>query len=86
MKTKTFVGYHIIGATTKDDAKNEKGLLLWSMTKPSWWKRLTVRLLGIYWISKTKEMVTKEPTVKELQFETQLYKVRPPKTTKKPQV
>lgn len=82
MKTKKFIGYHIIGATTKEDAQNEKGLLLWSTVRPSWFKRMTASILGIYWIDKTKEMVEREPTAQDINSDTQLYKVRPPRIKK----
>lgn len=85
MKTKKFIGYHIIGANSKEDAQNEKGLLLWSTIKPSWFKRMTSRILGIYWIDKTKNMLEREPTEQDKTSDTQLYKVRPPRI-KKPQV
>jgi hypothetical protein len=48
MTMKKFVGYYIIGAVTKEDAQNEKGLMLWSQTKPNALKRLLNEfLLGI---------------------------------------
>jgi hypothetical protein len=52
---KTFLGYYIIGANTMEDAEKEKGLLLWSQTKPSFIKRfLNQYLLGIIWIDKER--------------------------------
>jgi len=52
---KKFIGYYIIGANTKEDAQNEKGLMLWSPNKPNVLKRwFTEMLLGIYWIDKDR--------------------------------
>lgn len=52
---KKFIGYYIIGANTKEDAQNEKGLMLWSPNKPNAIKRwLNEKLLGIYWIDKDR--------------------------------
>jgi hypothetical protein len=52
---KKFIGYHIIGAATKEDAENEKGLILWSRNKPRRFTRFFNRvLLGIYWVDKEK--------------------------------
>ena len=52
---KKFIGYYIIGATTKQDAQDEKGLLLWTEKKPSALRRfLCSTLLGIYWIDKDR--------------------------------
>jgi hypothetical protein len=79
MTQKLFTGYLIIGAHTREDAENEKGLLLWSHTKPSFFRRLCFRFLGLYWIDKEKIMVVKDSPVKSLQDKdqhTQLYKVR----------
>jgi hypothetical protein len=55
MTMKKFVGYYIIGAVTKEDAQHEKGLLLWSQTKPNALRRiLNEFLLGIYWVDKER--------------------------------
>lgn len=52
---KKFIGYYIIGANTKEDAQNEKGLMLWSPNKPNALKRwLNEKLLGIYWVDKER--------------------------------
>lgn len=52
---KKFIGYYIIGANTKEDAQNEKGLMLWSPNKPNAVKRwLNQTLLGIYWVDKDR--------------------------------
>jgi hypothetical protein len=52
---KKFIGYYIIGANTKEDAQNEKGLMLWSPNKPNALKRwLNEKLLGIYWVDKDR--------------------------------
>lgn len=52
---KKFIGYYIIGAQSAEDAQNEKGLLLWSPVKPSWFKRTLNRvLLNIYWVDKER--------------------------------
>ncbi len=52
---KKFIGYHIIGAGSIEEARAEKGLLLWSKVKPSGLKRLFNRvLLGIYWVDKER--------------------------------
>jgi hypothetical protein len=52
---KKFIGYYIIGANTKEDAQNEKGLMLWSPNKPNAIKRwLNEKLLGIYWVDKER--------------------------------
>lgn len=52
---KSFIGYYIVGATNKENAEREKGLCLWSDTKPNWFVRLTNRLLlNIYWVDRDK--------------------------------
>lgn len=52
---KKFLGYYIIGANTQEEAQKEKGLLLWSQTKPNVIKRFMNQfLLGIYWIDKER--------------------------------
>ncbi len=58
---KKFVGYFILGARDKNEAKDEKGLLIWSQFRPRWFKRLMLNiLLGIYWIDKIKSVDKKE--------------------------
>lgn len=52
---KKFIGYYIIGASSQEEASNEKGLLLWSVKKPSAVIRFFNRtLLGLYWVDKVK--------------------------------
>jgi hypothetical protein len=79
---KKFVGYFIIGASTKKDALNEKGLLLWSTEKPNAIIRLFNRvLLNIRWVDKTK--VLEEKGIKENKDNnTQMYKVAPKRDNK----
>jgi hypothetical protein len=79
---KKFIGYFIIGATTKQDALNEKGLLLWSTKKPNAIVRfLNKVLLNIQWIDKTK--VLEEKGVRETrENNTQMYKVAPKRENK----
>ena len=80
---KKFVGYYIIGAVTKEDAKNEKGLMLWSQTKPNVLKRLLNEfLLGIYWIDKERFDAKTEKT--EQNPDVVLNKVRWAKQETKP--
>ncbi len=53
---KKFKGYYCIGCSTKEDAINGKGLLLWSENIPSKFVQFTNRvLLNIYWIYNEKE-------------------------------
>lgn len=60
---KKFIGYYIIGATTRKDAQDEKGLMLWSETKPSALKRfLNEKLLGVFWVDKDRVLVDKGKT------------------------
>jgi hypothetical protein len=66
---KNYVGYFIIGATNADDAENEKGLMLWSTTKPSGLVRFLNRmLLNIYWVDKERNAVTTKETNPDVQF------------------
>jgi hypothetical protein len=52
---KKFIGYYIIGASSQEEASNEKGLLLWSIKKPNAFIRFfNRRLLGLYWVDKVK--------------------------------
>jgi hypothetical protein len=79
---KKFIGYFIIGASTKKDAYNEKGLLLWSTKKPNVIIRLFNRvLLNIRWVDKVK--VLEEKGVRENNDNnTQMYKVTPKRDNK----
>jgi hypothetical protein len=57
---KKFIGYFIIGAASKVDAQNEKGMLLWSTHKPNAVVRFFNRvLLKIYWIDKERVLEEK---------------------------
>lgn len=68
---KTFIGYYIIGANTKEDAQNEKGLMLWSPNKPNALKRwLNEKLLGIYWVDRER-VVGNQDKGKTMQSENQ---------------
>jgi hypothetical protein len=52
---KKFIGYYIIGASSQEEASNEKGLLLWSVKKPNAIVRFFNRVfLGLYWVNKVK--------------------------------
>lgn len=86
---KKFIGYYIIGANTKEDAQNEKGLMLWSPNKPNALKRLlNEMLLGIYWIDKDR-VVGGQEKGKTMQSEGQpveLAKVKDVPTPEKPKV
>lgn len=73
---KTFIGYYIIGANTREDAENEKGLMLWSPTKPNAFKRwLNENLLGIYWIDKERIVLEKGKTMQSQVAATEMNKV-----------
>lgn len=79
---KKFIGYFIIGAHSKQDARNEKGLLLWSAKKPNAIVRFFNRiLLNIYWVDKVKMLQEKGNKVSE-NGETQMYKVVPERYNK----
>jgi hypothetical protein len=68
---KKFIGYYIIGANTYEDAKAERGLLLWSESKPSFFKRLfNALLLGIYWIDKPRTLADRGKTSQSLSGDT----------------
>lgn len=74
---KNYVGYYIIGATTREDAEAEKGLLLWTTKKPGAFRRfLNCTLLGIYWVDKQRTQVN----AKSENPDVQLNKVRWTKT------
>jgi hypothetical protein len=79
---KKFIGYFIIGASTKKDAYNEKGLLLWSTKKPNAIVRFFNRvLLNIIWVD--KERVLEEKGIREnAENNTQMYKVAPKRDNK----
>jgi hypothetical protein len=79
---KKFIGYFIIGASTKKDAYNEKGLLLWSTKKPNAIVRLFNRvLLNIRWVDKVKAL--EEKGIRENnENNTQMYKVTPKRDNK----
>ena len=79
---KKFLGSFIIGATSKQDARSEKGLLLWSTKRPNAIVRFFNRvLLNIYWVDKVKSL--EEKGYKQSKDgETQMYKVVPPKFNK----
>jgi hypothetical protein len=84
---KKYIGYYIIGANSKKDARDEKGLLLWSQTKPSALKRYFSRLLlGIYWIDKEQSLEDRGKTKQSSNSTTQfpkLVKAEKPKRTPK---
>lgn len=68
---KNFIGYYIIGANTYEDAKAERGLLLWSENKPSFLKRLfNAVLLGIYWVDKPRMLADRGKTSQSLSGDT----------------
>lgn len=79
---KKFIGYFIIGATTKQDAVDERGLLLWSSKKPNAIVRFFNKvLLNIQWIDKTK--VLEEKGIRGIkENNTQMYKVAPKRENK----
>jgi hypothetical protein len=80
---KKFIGYYIIGANTKEDAQNEKGLMLWSPNKPNALKRwLNETLLGIYWVDKDRIVQTQEKgkTMQNQEQPVELAKVKEEKT------
>jgi len=79
---KKFIGYFIIGATTKQDAVDERGLLLWSSKKPNAIIRFFNKvLLNIQWIDKTK--VLEEKGVRGIkENNTQMFKVVPKRENK----
>ena len=78
---KKFIGYYIIGAANKEEAKLEKGMMLWSQTKPSAIKRLFNRvLLGIYWIDRERVLEKKQDGHREnLNQHTEMPRYRPAK-------
>jgi hypothetical protein len=53
MDNKKFVGYYIIGAANKEEAKKGAGLILWTQHKPHFVTRLfDTLLLSIHWVDK----------------------------------
>jgi hypothetical protein len=84
---KTFIGYYIIGANTKEDAQNEKGLMLWSPNKPNALKRwLNEKLLGIYWVDKERVVGTQDKgkTMQSSNQPVEMAKVATPEKVDKP--
>jgi hypothetical protein len=79
---KKFIGYFIIGAVSKEDARSEKGLLLWSAKRPNALVRFFNRvLLNVHWVDRVK--VLEEKGYKPSKDgETQMYKVVPQKFNK----
>lgn len=58
---KKFKGYFIIGSSSKEDALNEKGLLIWSAKRPNIFIRFFNKmLLNIIWVDKIKDLEVKE--------------------------
>lgn len=52
---KIFKGYYIVGANSKEEAQNKKGMLLWSQKTPSFFVQFFNKLLlNIYWISEER--------------------------------
>jgi hypothetical protein len=52
---KKFKGYYIIGCASKQNAKDKKGLVLWSELVPSKFVQFFDRvLLNIYWINEER--------------------------------
>ena len=79
---KKFIGYFIIGASTKKDAYNERGLQLWSTKKPNAVVRFFNRvLLNIRWVDKVKVLEEKGPRENK-ENNTQMYKVAPKRENK----
>lgn len=84
MKSKQFIGYLVLGARNIEEAKLEKGLLIWLQHKPSKWVRFWNRvLLGIFWIDKVKVLDVKNDSTAQKAaedgFQTVLPRVRPVK-------
>jgi hypothetical protein len=58
---KKFKGYYIVGSANREEALLEKGLMLWSQTRPNLIRRVFNRiLLGIYWIDKERVLEKKQ--------------------------
>lgn len=84
---KTFIGYYIIGASSQQEAANEKGLLLWSVKKPNAIIRFFNRiLLGLYWVDKVKVFEERGKTAQssESGATIEMQKLVPEKIIKKP--
>jgi hypothetical protein len=81
---KRFIGYYIIGSANKAEAFNEKGLMLWSQSRPSVLQRFFNRiLLGIYWVDREKILEKKQDSQKLNQTQsTDMPRYRPAKQTK----
>jgi hypothetical protein len=79
---KKFIGYFIVGAVSRQDARNEKGLLLWSTKKPNVVVRFFNKaLLNIHWVDKVK--LLEEKGFKESKDgQSQMYKVVPERHNK----
>jgi hypothetical protein len=72
---KKFIGYFIIGASSKEEAVNQKGMLLWSTERPNAITRFLNRvLLKIYWVDKERVLedrgLKKHPTNPDIEFRT----------------
>ncbi len=80
---KKFIGYHIIGAASRQEAQNEKGLLLWSKNKPSAFRRFFNRvLLGIYWVDKERHFEEKGKTIQSTNSDVEMPRLRHTKNGK----
>lgn len=74
---KKFIGFYIIGASTKEDAETEKGLMLWSESKPSALRRFFCeKLLGIYWVNKERILEDKGKTAQSENSPIQMQKLK----------
>ena len=74
---KKYIGYHIIGAGSSEEAQAEKGLLLWSKTKPSGFRRFFNRvLLGIYWVDKERHFEENGKTVQSTNSDAEMPRLR----------
>lgn len=74
---KKFIGYHILGAGSIEEAQAEKGLLLWSKVKPSGLKRFFNRvLLGIYWVDKERHFEEKGKTVQSTNSDVEMQRLK----------
>lgn len=81
---KNYIGYYILGTNTQEDAEAERGLMLWSLTKPNPIHRFFNRvLLGVRWVDKNRELINKGTSVQEEPAPTQMQRlapaVKPPK-------
>ena len=81
---KKFIGYYIIGANTIQEAKDKKGLVLWSQKRPHALHRYFLRrLLSIYWIDETKELAEKTVSTLKEGVHTESKRFYTPKNSKK---